>query len=67
MTTPPQNSGSTRLYSDEGGGLLRCNDCHRAIYYDYADEDYHHRTNPQVGCFLIAPEPALGPAAGGRT
>lgn len=42
---------------DEAAGeRMRCNDCGRPIFYDYADEDYHHVDEPERGCFLIGPE-----------
>jgi len=46
-------------YLDEDDRPLRCSDCDRPIYYDYADEGYHHALEPGVGCFLIGPEDRL--------
>lgn len=36
---------------------MRCGDCDRPTYYDYADEAYHHATDPADGCFLVSAEP----------
>jgi hypothetical protein len=34
---------------------IRCTDCHRPAYYDYADDQYKHAVDPARGCFLIGP------------
>lgn len=43
---------------DDESGLevpIRCSDCGRPAYYDYADEQYKHAVEPGRGCFLIPP------------
>jgi hypothetical protein len=35
---------------------LRCLDCGRVCFYDYATDDYHHGDDPETGCFLIPSE-----------
>lgn len=41
---------------EETGTLMTCIDCGRHIFYDYMDEQYHHSTEPERGCFLIPAE-----------
>lgn len=35
---------------------LVCGDCGALMFYDYADDQYHHLEHPEIGCFLIPPE-----------
>lgn len=46
------NSGLDAPMSDE----LVCDDCRRKMFWDEADQSYHHLTEPERGCFLIPPE-----------
>lgn len=49
--------GAEEQRQDSDGQLL-CNHCGRPTFYCYADEAYHHAERPEIGCFLILPEPA---------
>lgn len=46
------NFGLDAPMSDE----LACFECGRKIFWDEADQHYHHLTEPERGCFLIPPE-----------
>lgn len=47
---------TTRDYTDGKGAPAECADCGRPMYYDYADEGYHHATEPERACYLIVSE-----------
>lgn len=41
---------------DTGNDWLICGDCGRPMYYDNADDNYHHAISAGDGCFLIPAE-----------
>lgn len=53
----PTEAQGTRDHFDDNDKPMVCEHCGRPIYYDYADEAYHHAVEPQRGCFLIPAEP----------